>query len=177
MTEKSIKARKGRDANLEAEANAWLRQGVGKNKRSRERDFEKMGYEAGIYSVDELKHYDPTNDWDTRYSTKMVTSDDIDYMPTTITGDDNIRHEHLELVERHKLTAHTEDSDSGGRVFEELPELFDHDVRKVCTKCNTAKGRECFSRDLRNKDGLHSWCKVCRKRLTSQSRERGRSAE
>lgn len=32
---------------------------------------------------------------------------------------------------------------------------------KICTKCKTEKSLDCFSTNKKNKDGLHSWCKLC----------------
>lgn len=37
--------------------------------------------------------------------------------------------------------------------------------RKTCTKCNQSKSGIDFYQDKRNKDGLQSWCKICRKTL------------
>jgi len=35
---------------------------------------------------------------------------------------------------------------------------------KVCAKCGKGKPFEAFARDRRSKDGLQSWCKLCKKR-------------
>ena len=34
-------------------------------------------------------------------------------------------------------------------------------MTKECRKCNIEKDTALFSKQKRNKDGLHSWCKPC----------------
>ena len=38
-------------------------------------------------------------------------------------------------------------------------------LQKQCSKCHIWQPFECFSRDRRNRDGLHSWCRTCLKEL------------
>lgn len=60
--------------------------------------------------------------------------------------------------------------------------------KKCCSKCDSEKDLDCFSNDKKSKDGLQSWCKICklkslteyykknphkkRKRTKEQDRER-----
>lgn len=169
----------GPDKKLEELANQFL--GKGNGRRGAARDAEKMSYESGFVSVDELHFYDPTNDWDTQDSVFAVVVDpgDIAYVAPTICsgvddGNDVVRNP--KLLERRALMRHVEDDDDWGPAEEEIPPLGVNDGdRKVCAKCKKSKGLMFFSPDARNVDGLHSWCKECRKEFTSQKRNNARS--
>lgn len=174
-----VEAKTGRDDKLEAEANKLLTEGVGENKRSLERDVEKMLYESGQKSVDELEHYDPDNDWhaqDSAYAVLVNPADIPGIEPTICDMDDgNARVRNPKLRERQILMRHVDDTDSWGSAREFIPLLGVNDVRpKICTRCKLAKRTEYFSPDPRKRDGLQAWCKQCRKEVTSQQREKRR---
>lgn len=161
----------GKDAKLEADANKWLAQSVGENKRSIARDVEKMAYEGGHRSLEELCHYDPVNDWATRDSAFSIAVDpgEVDWVESTICAevdDGNIRRRHDQLLERKALMRHVGDSDSWGSDVEgDIPALgINNGDRKVCSNCGRSKGLDLFYGNSRSKDGLHSWCKSCLKR-------------
>lgn len=170
-------AKSGRDEELEALADELLGQGVGGNKRSVDRDVEKMSYGAGRRSADSLKFYDPTNDWDTQDSVSAVTVDpgDIANILPTITvdvDDGNIRAANTDLMDRQKLMRHAEDGGSGASA-ETIPLLGANEgPRKTCRRCKVPKGLALFSPKSDAKDGLHPWCKSCRKESVSQNRKR-----
>lgn len=156
-------------------ADKILSASVGRNKRGIDRDIEKMSYECGLVSADELRHYDPSNDWDTQDSVFEVAIEpgDMDGIVSAMCSDDgNVRAANPRMTKRQSLMRHIGDSDGGGPVREDIPMLGVNDgPRKVCAKCKRSKGHPFFSPDARNKDGLHSWCKECRKGFTSQKRK------
>jgi hypothetical protein len=166
----------GRDEEFEAAANKLLADSVGDNKRSVARDAEKMHYEAGRIPRERLEHYDPDNDWDTLDSSFAIPVDpgDIDDIESTMRAevdDDNVRARNPGLRQRADLMRHVEDTDHWGSTSEDIPLLgINVGPRKTCTRCKLARGLKYFSPDRRNKDGLHSWCKTCRKKFTSQNR-------
>jgi hypothetical protein len=165
----------GVDRDLERLANKLLAESVGKNERGIARDAEKMAYERGFLSVEELTVYDPANDWHTSDSVFSITVNpgDIDGVEPTICDDGNVRARNPAAQERLALKRHVEDSDRWGGTAEDIPLLGVNDgPRKVCAKCKRPKGLSLFSPDARNSDGLHSWCKECRKAFTSHKRRR-----
>ncbi|AGS82454.1 hypothetical protein SEA_POUND_154 [Mycobacterium phage Pound] len=170
----------GRDDKLEADADKWLARGVGKNKRGLERDLEKVRYESGSVSAAELRFYDPTNNWDSKDSayTIYVAPTDLEGVEPTACADGNVRARSREdpnlpdgtwgragAEELKGMRRHVEDDDSGGSTFEFIPLLGANEITsgKACTKCGLRKRLEYFSPDSRSGDGLHSWCKRCRK--------------
>jgi hypothetical protein len=68
-----VSVKHGRDKKLESETNKWLAESVGESKRSVARDVENMKF--GHISRDELRHYDPTNDWDTSDSAYQIADE------------------------------------------------------------------------------------------------------
>jgi hypothetical protein len=165
-----VTIRQGKDARLEALANELLSDSAGPNERSLDRDIEKMAYQSGRIGRDELKHYDPDNDWDTletAYSMSHSPGDLDGITPTESYG----RARNQGADRKALLAHHVGDSDPWGRATEHIPALGAYDRgRKTCTKCGITKGVGLFSPDARNKDGRHSWCKACRKAFTSQKR-------
>lgn len=159
----------GKDDKLERLANKLLNASVGDNKRGIERDIEKVSYEAGYITRDELQHYDPDNDWDAQDSVFAVAVDpsDLSTIEPTICvdfPDGNVRARNPKMQERRALTRQIGDEDGWGTTFEEIPLLGVNDgPRKICAKCKKTKGLHLFSSDKRNADGLHSWCKECRR--------------
>ncbi|WP_212808831.1 hypothetical protein, partial [Acinetobacter baumannii] len=63
----------GRDEKLEADADEWLSRGVGDNERSDERTLEKLLYDLGRLSREDLQLHNPDYDWDTQYSAFALT--------------------------------------------------------------------------------------------------------
>ena len=172
----------GRDRDLEELADEFLNKGVRDNKRSPARDAEKMAYECGFISLEELRYYDPTNDWDTHDSafTVFVEPSDLEFIdPSICDGDDgNVRVRNSRLQERHALMRHVGDDDDWGPVGEEIPLLgVNEGPRKTCAKCKKPKGFMLFSPKADTKDGLHPWCKECRKEIVSQKRNNARSKD
>ncbi|AID58941.1 hypothetical protein PBI_GAIA_122 [Mycobacterium phage Gaia] len=160
----------GKDDNLEAKADRLLSKGVGKNKRSTQRDKEKMLHEAGLLEVDDLDAYDPTNYW----STQDAPNGEILMSPNSVVkvtpsigsdvGDGNVRARNLKLSRRRALMHHVEDEDDWGGDREFIPLLgVNEGRRKTCTKCGRSKRVEFFSSDSRNVDGVRSWCRLCDK--------------
>lgn len=45
---------------------------------------------------------------------------------------------------------------------------------KKCNKCTELKSLNCYTPDIRNKDGLQSICKACRKIVKQQAREKAK---
>ncbi len=165
------KVKYGLDKELEEEANRLLRQDISENTRSVSRDVEKMRFEAGLISSEELQYYDPDNDWDTQDSAFAILvnpppgqQSDLDWVEAVADVDDgNVRARNDRAVERKKLRHIVNDGDNWGSTAEEIPLLgINEGPRKVCTKCKQSKGLTLFSPDNRNKDGLRSWCKECR---------------
>jgi len=175
-----VSVKQGRDKNLEAEANKWLAESVGDNKRSLARDVEKMKYEGGHISRDELRHYDPDNDWDTISSAFSITTDaeSIDYVDGTA-DEENVVQRHDQLVKRRELMQQVDDgSDPLLEGGENVPLVGANDGRrKVCGRCKQSKGLSLFSPKADSKDGLHPWCKKCRKEFVSQNRSNARSRD
>lgn len=181
----------GKDHDLEGLAEKLLAESVADNTRSIERDIEKMAYESGLITSDELQHYDPTNDWDTNDSAFaiLVAPFGIQYLTPTMCAevdDGNVIARNRKARERQALTKRVNDAVKLEPTAEkDIPLLGVNDgPRKVCTKCTQSKGLQYFSTDRRNKDGLHSWCKPCHrshKRLTyekrNNSRSKGRAAQ
>lgn len=169
----------GRDKALEDLADQLLGKGTGSNKRSIDRDIEKRKYELGLIPLDELKHYDPSNDWDTHDSAFSIGCDDVDdIMPTicVVRDDGNVRARNAELLERDAAMQHVDDADDWGPIAEPLPLLGANEgQRKVCTRCKQSKGLSLFSPKADAKDGLHPWCKECRKDTVSHIRRNSRS--
>jgi hypothetical protein len=165
----------GKDEGLEKLADKLL--GGAGGKRSVERDIEKLQYEAGIISAEELRHYDPDNDWDTHDSVfaLSIAPADMDGVEPTICAevdDGNSRARNSRLQERQALMRHVNDIDSWGLDREEIPLLGANDgPRKTCRKCKLPKGLSFFSPKADSKDGLHPWCKACRKAAVSQKRK------
>ncbi|MBB3752493.1 hypothetical protein FHT44_005005 [Mycolicibacterium sp. BK634] len=159
----------GKDEELERLANELLNGSVGENKRCVDRDIEKVSYELGLVSDDDLHHYDPNNDWDAQDSVFAVSVDpgDLSGIEPTICADvpdGNVRARNPKLHERRALTRHTGDDEAWGSTFEEIPLLgVNEGPRKVCTRCKQSRGLSLFSRDKRNVDGLRSWCRSCEK--------------
>ena len=169
----------GRNAKLEAEAKELLAKSVRKQKRSPARDAEKMAYEHGFITADELQHYDPNDTWTTVDSAFQIITGaaDIDYLDGTA-DEENIIHRHDQLVKRRELMrAVDDDSDPLIEGDEDhVPPLGAYDVRpKICTRCNRPKRRDQFSPDKRKNDGLQSQCKKCHAEITAQNRKNSRS--
>jgi hypothetical protein len=170
--------KRGVDRDLEEQADKLLRDSAGKNKRGIARDAEKMAYERGFLSREELAYYDPANDWDTHDEpvVTVVSPDDLAYVTPTICAevdDGNVRRRNARSAARRALARHVEDTDSWGGTAEDVPLLGANDgPRKVCTRCKQAKGLSLFSPKADSKDGLHPWCKECRKGFVSQKRRR-----
>lgn len=161
----------GRDEELEGQADKILGESVRSNDRSIERDIEKLRYEHGIVSEDGLEHYDPANDWDAHDSAFTIYVDPAELVDTVCAEDGNVRARNPAMEARRGLMRRTEDWDDWGPSGESIPLLGANDgPRKTCTKCGRSKGLQYFSPDARNRDGLHSWCKECRKEFTSQKR-------
>lgn len=171
--------KRGKDKALEDLADQLLGKGTGSNKRSIDRDIEKHFYQLGRIPLDQLKHYDPTNDWDTHDSAFSIGCDDVDdIMPTicVVRDDGNVRARNPEILEQQVLAQYVDDSDDWGPEREDIPLLGDNEgQRKVCTKCKQSKGLSLFSPKADTKDGLHPWCKKCRKDAVSQARGSARS--
>lgn len=159
----------GKDDELEKLADQLLNNSAGENKRSVDRDMEKMSYERGFISSEDLKFYDPTNDWDTHESPTVapISPDDIPYVSSTIcseVNDGNIRARNPELPKRRALMRHVDDEAGWGSTGEDIPLLGANDgPRKVCTKCKQAKGLQYFYSHPRTRDRLQSQCKSCQK--------------
>lgn len=157
----------GKDEKLEEEADRLLAESVGENKRSIDRDAEKLSYPAGRITLGELRHYDPRNDWDTLDSvfTIVVDPGDIEsFEPTICTDVDegNIRARNPALRKRKDLMRHVGDDDNWGSAREEIPLLgVNEGPRKVCSRCGRPESFLLFSPDDRNRDGLRSWCMAC----------------
>lgn len=186
------KVKYGVDKKLEDDANKLLRQNVKENKRSVSRDVEKMKFEAGLISSEELHHYDPSNDWDTQDEVFVIKVQNLDNIEASLCTDGNIRARSREdpklpvgvwgragEEERRGLARHIQDDDDWGATTEYIPLLGANDgPRKQCTKCKRPKGLQYFYRDARNTDGLHSWCMECHrehKRVTYEKIQNGRS--
>jgi hypothetical protein len=170
----------GRDKKLEDEANEWLAKNVGSNARGVPRDAEKMSYEHGFTPAEDLQHYDPAVDWPTKDSVFMVIADpaDVVAMDPTICAevdDGNVRARNPRLEDRAALRRHIDDASGWGSAADErIPLLGANDgPRKVCRRCGRSQGLQYFSPDIRNRDGLHSWCKGCRREVTSRKRAHG----
>ncbi|QRY51777.1 hypothetical protein [Mycolicibacterium septicum] len=163
-----VEAKTGRDDKLETEADKWLSKSVGKNKRSVERDVEKMLHESG--QAGELEHYDPDNDWDTQDAPNgaiLINPADVVKVTPSICADmddGNVRARNLNLSRRNALMRHMGDEDNWGSNREDIPLLGVYDgERKTCTKCGRTKRVEFFSPDKRNVGKVRSWCKLCEK--------------
>ncbi|MCG7607125.1 hypothetical protein [Mycobacterium sp. CnD-18-1] len=176
---KELPVRYGKDDKLEADANKWLSDATGENKRGIERDIEKMSYESGLIGEDELELYDPGGDWRTKESafTLYVAPADLEGFEPTICADvpdGNVRAANPRIASRRALMRHVEDADSWGGVGENVPLLGANDgPRKVCTRCKQPKGLQYFSADPRNKaDGLYSWCKACHREYVRSTYEK-----
>lgn len=155
----------GRDEGLEALADNLLNASVRDNARGIQRDIEKMSYEHGFITEDHLKHYDPANDWETLDSAFaiVIAPSDIEFIEPGYS-------------ERRALVRHVGDGDDWGSSQEDIPLLGINDgPRKVCIRCKKPKGFMCFSPKDDAKDGLHPWCKECRKEFVSQQRNNSRS--
>lgn len=157
----------GRDEDLEKIADQLLRESVGRNKRSVARDVEKMSYECGHLSSEELRFYDPVNDWDTQDSAYSVLVDpsDIENVEPTICAsvpDGNVRARNPQMLERRALMRHVGDEDNWGSPREDIPFLGDNGDRKVCARCSRSKSLDLFSPDRRGRLGRDNWCKKCR---------------
>ena len=154
----------GRDADLEKQANELLKAHSRPQTNSLERDIEKMKYEHGFISEDELEHYDPTNDWDAIDSAYQIVTgaDDLDYVDGTADAE-NIIERNAELLQRRKLMQHADDNEEPViDGAETIPPLgANTGWRKTCTCCGRSKGKGSFGRDSRNKDGHRSWCHSC----------------
>lgn len=154
----------GKDQKLEEDADKLLKGSAGENKRSIARDIEKVRYEHGLATLDELEHYDPADDWNAKDSAFAVLTDpsDISSVESTIC-DENIRARNPQLQERQALMRHVSDSDSWGSAWEaEIPPLGDNGDRKRCSKCDRYKSLDHFSPDRRGRYGRDNWCKSCR---------------
>lgn len=121
------------------------------------------------------------NDWDTTpesvYAISVAPSDIAGIEPDICAevGDGNARARNPKLRERRALTRHMRDKDHW-TTAEDLPLLGVNDgPRKTCSKCKRSKGLSLFSPKADAKDGLHPWCKKCRKDAVSQKREKARS--
>lgn len=140
-----------------------------------------MEYESGYASRDDLELYNPDNDWDTHDSafSILVPPSKIDVSSSICDGTDgNVRARNPKEQERQKLRRHVGDEDGWGSTRDvENPPLGINDITggKACSRCKLRKRCEYFSPDRRNADGLHSWCKECRKLFTSQQRDKRRS--
>lgn len=184
------KVKYGVDKRLEEEANKFLAEGAGENRRSASRDAEKMRYEAGLISSEELHYYDPTNNWNTHDSAFVIVADPSDLKsiePSICDVDDgNVRAENRIRVEngetyrvppRQDLMRHVEDTDNWGSTNEEAPPLGVNKITsgKACARCKLRKRLEYFSPDPRGKHGRDGWCKECRKGNMEQIRNNSRS--
>lgn len=168
----------GKDEDLERAADELLREGVGRNKRSVARDVEKLSYESGFISRDELRVYDPTNDWDTQDSAFAVLVDpaSIENVDPTIcadTPDGNVRASNPRALERKALMRHVGDEDNWGSSRENIPLLGDNGDRKSCPKCGKSKSLDYFSPDRRGRYGRDNWCKACRMGQKRDQRKKG----
>ncbi len=168
----------GRDPDLERLADKILTEGLSDNKRSIDRDIEKMMYQGGHLTMEELRVYDPGNDWDTQDSAYsiLVEPAKMQYIEPSIThGDENVRARNPRLLERQALMRHVGE---GNSPPEDIPLLGINDGRrKVCGRCQQAKGLPLFSPKNDAKDGLHPWCKKCRKDTVPQNRKTSRSGK
>lgn len=153
----------GRNDDLERLADQLLSDSVRANNRSTARDIEKISYEHGFLSEDDLEHYDPANNWDThdQPSVWLVDALDITYiLPTS----------------RRALMRHVQDEDDWGPTQEDIPLLgINEGPRKICSRCKRELGLILFYDAPRNKDGLSSWCKACVKESIKQKRNNSRS--
>src|SRR5690242_14057571 len=102
----------GRDRELEEQADKLLSASVGANKRGVARDIEKMSYEHGFLSKEDLEHYDPGNDWDTQDepSVWLIDAANIEQVPS-------------HSSKRAALMRHVGDSDDWGPTQECIPPL------------------------------------------------------
>ena len=159
----------GRDKKLEDEANKWLAKNVGDNERSAARDAEKMSYEHGFITAEQLRYYDPTDDWTTADSVYAIpiSPSDVDVIEPTIcagTDDGNVRARNTKLADRRALMRHIDDVSGWGSADESIPLLGANEgERKTCTRCGRSKGLDCFYSHPRTRDGLQSQCKPCQK--------------
>ncbi|AEK09546.1 hypothetical protein LITTLEE_167 [Mycobacterium phage LittleE] len=165
--------RYGLDEALEKKAADWLSRGVGGNERSTQRTREKLLYEFGALTEDDLELYDPSNDWDTQDSafSLMVSPRDLEALEPSICADDNSRARNQRMRERRALMRHVNDTDAWGPAAEDsIPPLGENEEaeRKVCTKCKRLKRVEFFYAQPRNKDGYSSWCKSCQKSINKR---------
>ncbi|TGD85141.1 hypothetical protein BayCH28_22330 [Mycolicibacterium sp. CH28] len=178
---KDGKSKNGKDKKLETEAAEWLARDVGPNKRSLDRDIEKMQYEFGSATRNELGLYDPDNDWDALDSAfSIFVRPGADITPSLCTADDgNVRARSREdpktpagvwgragEEERRGLSRHVGDDDDWGSAYEkEIPPLGKNErepgTGKRCTRCQLVKRIDYFGPDKRNSDGLRSSCRQC----------------
>ncbi|WP_131806210.1 hypothetical protein [Mycolicibacterium conceptionense] len=161
----------GRNTDLEKQANALLK-GSAKPKGTRDdRELERAMFEAGMLTLEELKFYDPANDWDAKHSAYTLVAADIDEIEPTLGAerDDGLerrrnrrREEKLPLL-RHVDLESEEDWPSPPQKPAPALGQLDKGPRKTCSSCGLSKGVEFFSPYSRNADGLHSICKTCRR--------------
>ncbi|QZH68316.1 hypothetical protein [Mycolicibacterium farcinogenes] len=167
----------GRDAKLEKEANALLKASAKPKGAREDREIERAMYEAGLLTLEELKFYDPVNDWDSKHSAYTLTTSDIDAIEPTLGAerDDGLerrrnrrREEKLPLLRHVDLESEDDWPSPPEKPAPKLGQL-DKGGRKTCTSCGISKGLEFFSPYRRNADGLHSSCKTCRRQKAKES--------
>lgn len=187
--------KKGRDTDLEKQANALLKAGAKPKGTRDDREIERALFEAGMLTESELEFFDPLNDWDSRHSSYALTTSDVDAIEPTQSAawietdgyselvafdDDNIRHRNRDREERLPLLRRTDtETEQAGPATKAAPTQWsvnavplgqlDKGGRKTCATCGMSKGLEFFSPYPRNKDGLHSSCKACRRRNAKES--------
>ncbi|AYB69645.1 hypothetical protein SEA_KALAH2_158 [Mycobacterium phage Kalah2] len=161
----------GRDEKLEADADEWLSRGVGDNERSDERTLEKLLYDLGRLSREDLQLHNPDYDWDTQYSAFALTVSPADLVTLEPSigdvGDGNIRARNPRSAARRALMRHIDDEGGwGSAAADEIPPLgLNKGDRKTCTKCKKAKGLDYFYAHPKTRDGLQSQCKACQRGL------------
>lgn len=134
-----------------------------KPKKSLARDIEKLEYEAGVIAREDLKFYDPDNDWDTVDSARETIVADIDTARPTVAVENTRKH--APAVDARQALAKDPDNTSTDDVI--VPALGQNTgERKTCRKCGKSKGLGSFSPKNDAKDGKHPWCRPCRKTVS-----------
>lgn len=184
--DKEMPLRYGRDEKLEADADELLGE---KSRRSDDRLTEKLLFEAGMISEDDLTVFDPADDWNTQWSAYTLYMESIDGITPSLCGegDGNVRARAREdpslppgkwgvigIEARKKLTRRTDDEMDWGSTHEDIPLLGSPGERKTCALCQRSKRLEQFSLDARGKRGVDNWCRMCRRERMRERRRKNR---